>query len=92
MKTYTEGLSRFWLIFPLLLLYLLGLGGAGFLAPDEPRYASIGRAMAQSHDFVTPVLDGKPWFEKPPLLYWMIALDAWRGSPTSGPRVFRWRC
>lgn len=73
MKIYTKRLSRFWLIFPLLLLYLLDLGGAGFLAPDEPRYASIGREMVRSHDFVTPVLDGKPWFEKPPLLYWMIA-------------------
>jgi len=67
-------LSRFWLIFPLLLLYLLDLGGVGFLSPDEPRYASIGREMARSRDFITPVLDGKPWFEKPPLLYWMIAL------------------
>lgn len=67
-------MSRFWLIFPLLLLYLLDLGGVGFLAPDEPRYASVGREMARTHDFVTPVLDGQPWFEKPPLLYWMIAL------------------
>ena len=55
------------------MLYLWDLGGVGFLGPDEPRYASIGREMARSHNFVTPVLDGKPWFEKPPLLYWMIA-------------------
>ncbi|MEQ1949124.1 MAG: glycosyltransferase family 39 protein [Bryobacteraceae bacterium] len=66
-------MPRSWLIVPLLLLYLLHLGGVGFLGPDEPRYASIGRQMAQSHDFVTPRLDGEPWFEKPPLLYWMVA-------------------
>jgi 4-amino-4-deoxy-L-arabinose transferase-like glycosyltransferase len=66
-------LSRSWLIFPLLILYLLDLGSAGFLGPDEPRYASIGREMARSHDFVTPRLDGQPWFEKPPLLYWSTA-------------------
>jgi len=66
-------LSRAWLIIPLLLLYLLHLGEVGFLGPDEPRYASIGRAMAVTHDFVTPRLDGQPWFEKPPLLYWMTA-------------------
>jgi 4-amino-4-deoxy-L-arabinose transferase-like glycosyltransferase len=65
-------LSRSWLIVPLLILYLLDLGGVGFLGPDEPRYASIGREMARTHDFVTPRLDGQPWFEKPPLLYWMI--------------------
>ena len=29
--------------------------------------------MAQTGDWVTPRLWGKPWFEKPPLLYWMTA-------------------
>jgi len=45
----------------------------GLLGPDEPRYASIGRAMARTGDYVTPRLDGAPWFEKPPLLYWLVA-------------------
>ncbi len=45
----------------------------GFISTDEPRYASIGREMARSGDWVTPRLDGAAWFEKPPLLYWMIA-------------------
>src|SRR5712691_5114863 len=59
---------------PIAVLYLTSLGGAGFLGPDEPRYASIGREMAQSGDWITPRLDGAAWFEKPPLLYWMTAL------------------
>jgi 4-amino-4-deoxy-L-arabinose transferase len=66
-------LSRSWLIVALLLLYVPGLGSVGFLMPDEPRYASIGREMARSGDWITPRLDGSPWFEKPPLLYWMTA-------------------
>jgi 4-amino-4-deoxy-L-arabinose transferase-like glycosyltransferase len=66
-------LSRSWLIVPLLILYLLDLGGVGFISTDEPRYASVGREMARSGDWVTPRLDGAAWFEKPPLLYWMIA-------------------
>jgi len=74
MPHYTEDLSRNWLLIPLLLLYLPYLGGVGFIGPDEPRYASIGRAMAVSGDWVTPRLDGQPWFEKPPLLYWTIAV------------------
>ena len=57
----------------MLILYLLDLGGVGFISTDEPRYASIGREMARSGNWVTPMLDGNPWFEKPPLLYWMIA-------------------
>jgi len=74
-------LPRSWLIVPLLILYLLDLGSVGFLGPDEPRYASIGREMARSHDFVTPRLDGQAWFEKPPLLYWMIALGTFARLP-----------
>jgi len=73
MPHYTGDLSRSWLIVPLLFLYLFHLGAVGFLGPDEPRYASIGREMARSHDFITPRLDGQAWFEKPPLLYWMTA-------------------
>lgn len=56
----------------LFVLYLLGLSRVGLLGPDEPRYAWIGRAMAQSGDWLTPRLYGEPWFEKPPLLYWLI--------------------
>ncbi len=54
-------------------LYLYKLNGAGALGPDEPRYAAIGRSMARTGDLVTPSLWGTPWFEKPPLLYWMTA-------------------
>jgi 4-amino-4-deoxy-L-arabinose transferase-like glycosyltransferase len=54
-------------------LYLHNVDAVGVLGPDEPRYAAIGRAMALSHDFVTPQLWGQPWFEKPPLLYWLAA-------------------
>jgi len=65
----------------LLLLYLLHLGGVGFLGPDEPRYASIGREMARSGDWITPRLDGRPWFEKPPLTYWLTAAGNLAGLP-----------
>jgi 4-amino-4-deoxy-L-arabinose transferase-like glycosyltransferase len=57
----------------LCLLFFYGLTRTGLIGPDEPRYASIGREMARSGDWVTPRLWGQPWFEKPPLLYWMTA-------------------
>ena len=69
-------------------LYLFQLDGVGILGPDEPRYAAIGRAMASTHDFVTPRLWGKPWFEKPPLLYWMTAAGtAFRLGPEMSGRL-----
>lgn len=65
----------------MLLLYLPHLGRVGFLGPDEPRYASIGREMAGSGDWITPRLDDKPWFEKPPLTYWLTAAGRLAGLP-----------
>ena len=53
---------------------LAGLGTIGLIGPDEPRYAAIARAMAQTGDWVTPRLYGHPWFEKPALYYWGAGL------------------
>jgi 4-amino-4-deoxy-L-arabinose transferase-like glycosyltransferase len=61
----------------LLLLYVClfsGLGALGLVGPDEPRYAAIARAMAETHDWVTPRLWGTPWFEKPVLYYWTAGI------------------
>jgi 4-amino-4-deoxy-L-arabinose transferase-like glycosyltransferase len=59
----------------LLTCYFSHLGVIGFVGPDEPRYAWIARDMAETGDWVTPRLYGKPWFEKPPLFYWGAALS-----------------
>src|SRR5215475_1656647 len=58
------------IVVTLAVCYFSNLGVIGFVGPDEPRYAWIARDMAESGDWVTPRLYGKPWFEKPPLLYW----------------------
>ena len=54
----------------LYICYFSNLNVIGFVGPDEPRYAWIARDMAETGDWVTPRLYGRPWFEKPPLLYW----------------------
>ena len=53
--------------------YLYGLGKLPLLGPDEPRYAQVAREMLLARDLITPTLGGHTWFEKPALLYWMIA-------------------
>src|ERR1700741_3711449 len=59
------------IVVTLYVCYFSHLGVIGFVGPDEPRYAWIARDMAESGDWVTPRLYGKPWFEKPALYYWM---------------------
>jgi 4-amino-4-deoxy-L-arabinose transferase-like glycosyltransferase len=54
-------------------LYLAPIGSRGLVGPDEPRYASVSRQMAESGDWITPELWGEPWFEKPVLLYWLAS-------------------
>lgn len=43
--------------------------------PDEGRYVGVALQMLQSHDWVTPTLDGLPFFHKPPLFYWITAVS-----------------
>jgi len=51
-------------------LFFYGLGSFGLVGADEPRYAQIAREMLARHDWVTPVLNGTAWLEKPVLYYW----------------------
>jgi 4-amino-4-deoxy-L-arabinose transferase-like glycosyltransferase len=52
------------------LVPVFGGDGLGLVGADEPRYAQIAREMLTRHDYVTPVLWGHPWLEKPALYYW----------------------
>ncbi len=61
------------LVLLVLLLWSLGLSTRSITRPDEGRYAEIAREMAVTGDWVTPHLNGIPYFEKPPLQYWATA-------------------
>ncbi len=52
------------------LVPVFGGDGIGLVGADEPRYAQVAREMLNRHDYVTPILYGKPWLEKPALYYW----------------------
>jgi 4-amino-4-deoxy-L-arabinose transferase-like glycosyltransferase len=56
-------------------LFFYGLGSFGLVGADEPRYAQIAREMLARHDWVTPVLNGTAWMEKPVLYYWGAILS-----------------
>lgn len=72
------GQQRHLIAFVLLAVYLtlfFQLGDLPFMGADEPRYARISEEMLLAGDFVTPRLEGSPWLEKPPLLFWVQALS-----------------
>jgi len=53
-------------------LMFFGVGRLALANPDEARYAEIPREMALRGDWVTPRLNDTPYFEKPPLVYWLV--------------------
>jgi len=55
--------------------FFFGLNYFGLVGADEPRYAQIAREMLARHDWVTPVLGGTPWLEKPVLYYWQAMIS-----------------
>ena len=57
-----------------LLLWFGFLELRGLYFPDEGRYAVIPWEMLATGDWVTPRINGFPYFEKPPLQYWITAI------------------
>ena len=41
--------------------------------PDEGRYAGVAWEMVNAGNWLVPLLDGMPFFHKPPLFYWITA-------------------
>jgi len=59
-------------------LFFYGMGQFGLIGADEPRYAQVAREMFERRGhidgWITPVLGGHAWLEKPPLYYWQAML------------------
>jgi 4-amino-4-deoxy-L-arabinose transferase-like glycosyltransferase len=52
--------------------------GQPLLEPEEARYAEIPRQMLAEGRWLTPVLHGEAYYQKPPLLYWLV-MAVYRG-------------
>lgn len=60
----------FYLILFSALIFFAGLGSRHLWNPDEPRVAGIAAEMAITGNRIVPMLNGKPFLEKPPLYFW----------------------
>ncbi len=63
-------------VWVLLLLSVTLWGGEfvrrGLWEPDEARYAYVAREMRASDQWFVPHINGKPYPDKPPLMFWLI--------------------
>ena len=68
------GLSIGWVLFISWLAFGWQLGRVGLVDETEPLFAEAARQMIQTGDWVTPYFNGDPRFDKPPLVYWVMAI------------------
>ncbi len=57
-----------------LFLFLFYTWAMPLIDPDEPRYASTAREMVLNGDWIVPHFNGAPRINKPPVVYWAIAI------------------
>jgi 4-amino-4-deoxy-L-arabinose transferase-like glycosyltransferase len=67
-------LSILWLCFLAGLGFLWNLGNIGLVDETEPLFAEAARQMTVTGDWITPYFNGETRFDKPPLVYWLMAI------------------
>ncbi len=79
-------LDAVWLLFVALAALVLWFSAADhpLYTPDEGRYASASRVMAEGGSWLVPTYEGRPHLTKPPLTYWLQALCMRVFGPTEG--------
>jgi len=63
-----------WLVVICGIAFFWGLAGAGLVDETEPLFAEAARQMYETGDWITPYFNGATRFDKPPLVYWLMAI------------------
>ena len=74
LKVRNRFLLALLLFFVGIIFFLSGIGETGLIDETPPLFASAGRAMSQSGDWITPKVNGILRFDKPPFYYWLMAI------------------
>ncbi|MEG3878571.1 glycosyltransferase family 39 protein [Microcoleus sp. herbarium7] len=67
-------LSLLWLCAIAWVGFLWNLGNIGLVDETEPLFAEAARQMTVTGDWITPYFNGETRFDKPPLIYWLMAV------------------
>jgi 4-amino-4-deoxy-L-arabinose transferase-like glycosyltransferase len=68
------GFSLLWLLVIGWLAFLWNLGSTGLVDETEPLFAEAARQMTVTGDWITPYFNGETRFDKPILIYWLMAI------------------
>ncbi len=68
------GISILWLLLIGWLAFFWHLGSTGLVDETEPLFAEAARQMTLTGDWITPYFNGATRFDKPPLIYWLMAI------------------
>ena len=63
-----------WLLAVCWLAFFCNLGKNGLLDETEPLFVEAARQMTVTGDWITPYFNGETRFDKPPLIYWLMAI------------------
>ena len=66
--------SLVWLVLISWSAFIWHLGSIGLVDETEPLFAEAARQMAVTGDWITPYFNGETRFDKPPLIYWLMAV------------------
>lgn len=58
-------------------LFFWRLGNNHLSNWDEAWYADVSRHMVETGNLFTPTFNGRPFFDKPPLYYWLSSIAMW---------------
>ncbi|MEB3830682.1 ArnT family glycosyltransferase [Phormidium sp. CCY1219] len=67
-------LGIIWLLFIGAIAFLWKLGDVGLIDETEPLFAEAARQMTVTDDWITPYFNQETRFDKPPLIYWLMAI------------------
>ncbi|NJO52145.1 MAG: glycosyltransferase family 39 protein [Leptolyngbyaceae cyanobacterium RM2_2_4] len=67
-------LSILWICLISFLAFVWNLGSIGLVDETEPLFAEAARQMTETGDWITPYFNGATRFDKPPLIYWLMAI------------------
>ena len=79
--------NRWLVVWIFALLPLLGWWLYGLFDVDEGFYGAVTAEMNRRGEWITPFYNGKPWFEKPILLYWLAKPCLMLFGDMFGPRL-----